>query len=387
MGVVLFILALLIVIMVHEAGHFTAAKLLGFKATKFFVGFGPTLWSVKRGETEYGVKAIPAGGFVKILGMNPYEEVAPEDEARAYGNKPRWQRAIVILAGPATHWPLAFLVLVISVMTLGEFTLNTNVASISGKIEGVESPAAVAGFQEGDRIVAIDGEPAEEWEEVREFIRANPSEEATFTVERDGDTVDLDVTIGQAIVAADGSLVDFAPPDGELDEEGPTGSERIGFLGVSPGQGRERYGFFSAMNRSGGMVVDYTARSFTGLGEFFSSIFTGEFFQEIEDEGRPRGQGIVGAGRSLAEVGEANLWEVFVGEMVGLTIFIGLMNLLPLVPLDGGHLLVILWEKITGKAVDMRKLIPVAAVVLAFFLALSFVFLYYDIVNPVDLGL
>ena len=99
MGIFLFILALLVVIMVHEAGHFTAAKLLGFKATKFFVGFGPTLWSVTRGETEYGVKAIPAGGFVKILGMNPYEEVPPEDEARSYPNKPRWQRAIVIIAG------------------------------------------------------------------------------------------------------------------------------------------------------------------------------------------------------------------------------------------------------------------------------------------------
>src|SRR5687767_3776094 len=92
-GVLLFIVALLIVIMVHEAGHFTAAKRLGFKATKFFVGFGPTLWSRQKGETEYGVKAIPAGGFVKIVGMNPYEEVALEDESRAYSNRPRWQRA------------------------------------------------------------------------------------------------------------------------------------------------------------------------------------------------------------------------------------------------------------------------------------------------------
>lgn len=118
-GVVLFIVAILVVVMIHEAGHFLTAKLFNFKATQFFVGFGPTVWSFKKGETEYGIKALPLGGFVKILGMNPYEEISPEDEHRSYPNKPAWQRAIVLLAGSATHWVVAFVLLVVASMTIG----------------------------------------------------------------------------------------------------------------------------------------------------------------------------------------------------------------------------------------------------------------------------
>ncbi len=103
MFVTLFVISIVVAIMLHEFGHYATAKLFGMKVEKFFLGFGPTLWSFRRGDTEYGVKAIPAGGFVKIVGMNPYEDVAPEDESRSYPNKPRWQRAIMIAAGPATH--------------------------------------------------------------------------------------------------------------------------------------------------------------------------------------------------------------------------------------------------------------------------------------------
>src|SRR5687767_9302601 len=130
-GVVLFILAILVVIMIHEAGHFTVAKLFGFKATKFFVGFGPKVWSIKRGETEYGIAAIPAGGFVKIVGMNPYEEVDPADESRSYPNKPAWQRALLLVAGSATHWVVAFVLLVVTAMAIGFPTGRaTNVIAI-----------------------------------------------------------------------------------------------------------------------------------------------------------------------------------------------------------------------------------------------------------------
>src|ERR671914_2849927 len=119
MNVAIFIAALAVVIMIHESGHFMTAKWFDFKATKFFVGFGPTVWSVTRGETEYGIKALPIGGFVKIIGMNPYEEVAPEDEARAYPNKPAWQRAVVVTAGSAMHFPIAFLLILFTLTTVG----------------------------------------------------------------------------------------------------------------------------------------------------------------------------------------------------------------------------------------------------------------------------
>src|SRR5688572_17018473 len=105
--------------MIHEAGHLLVAKAFNFKAPQYFLGFGPTIWSFKRGETEYGVKALPLGGFVKIVGMNPYEEIAPEDEPRSYPNKPRWQRALVLVAGSATHFVVAFVILVVTTMTIG----------------------------------------------------------------------------------------------------------------------------------------------------------------------------------------------------------------------------------------------------------------------------
>src|SRR5918992_5714439 len=122
--------------MIHEAGHFTVAKAFGFKATKFFVGFGPRIWSVTRGETEYGIAAIPAGGFVKIVGMNPYEEVSPEDVPRSYPNKPRWQRALLLVAGSATHWVVAFVLLAITAMTIGFPTgrATNEVASIETRL-------------------------------------------------------------------------------------------------------------------------------------------------------------------------------------------------------------------------------------------------------------
>lgn len=388
MGIFLFIVALLLVIMIHEAGHFLAAKALGFKAPMFFVGFGPTLWSFKRGETEYGIKAIPAGGFVKIVGMNPYEELAPEDESRAYFNKPRWQRALVILAGPATHWPLAFLVLVISFMTIGVPTgdPSNEVRGVEAEIEGAESPAAAAGLQSGDVIVAIDGEETSDWDDVRAYIRDHPSDQAVFTVERDGETKDLDVTVGQGIVGPDNRLLDYAPPGEEIREA--TGDEQlVGFLGVSPDFARERMGFTTAVSESGGLVVDTTARSWTGLTEFFSGIGNGEFFSAISEGDRPEGTGIVGAGRAANETITTGNADLFVQLMVGLTIFIGMINLVPLVPLDGGHLAVILWETVTRKRVDMRRLIPVAAAVLVFFVLLSLVFLYYDIFQPLELPL
>src|ERR687895_431164 len=147
MGIWYFVVALLVVVMVHEAGHFFVAKLFDFKATKFFVGFGPTLWSTQRGETEYGVKAIPAGGFVKIVGMNPYEEIPAVDQPRAYPNKPRWQRALLLVAGSATHWVIAFVILFVTAMTIGFPT-----EQLANSVAAVQSgtPASEAGIQEGD---------------------------------------------------------------------------------------------------------------------------------------------------------------------------------------------------------------------------------------------
>lgn len=393
-GVVLFIAALLIVIMVHEAGHFTAAKLLGFKATKFFVGFGPTVWSFRKGETEYGIKLIPAGGFVKIVGMNPYEDVAPQDEPRSYPNKPRWQRAIMIAAGPATHWPLAFVILAVTAMTIGFPTGEaTNVVSIvETRIDGEQTPAADAGLLPGDRIVAVDGAAVDTWQETRRAIRAKANERTTFTFIRDGERREVSVTLGTAVFDDDGRLVDYTPPRDQLSHlPTPAGHTETGFLGIQPEERFETMSFGEALVDAGARTGQLTGFLVSQLGAPFATVFNGDLWEALQGEG-PRAPedapvGIVGAGRIAGETVQKGRYAEFIGLMVGLTIFVGLINLLPLPPLDGGHLAVVGYEAITRRRVDIRKLIPIAAAVISFFVLLFFAVLYLDLARPLEVPL
>src|SRR5919198_1352089 len=146
-GIVVFIVAILLVILIHEAAHYGVAKAFKIKVDEFFVGFGPRLWSFRRGETEYGVKAFPLGGYVRIAGMNPYEEISPEDYPRTYGAKPAWQRALVIVAGPATHFMIAFFLFA---AFFGFFTppkvVAPNIGAVQARIARDPSPAKVAGI-------------------------------------------------------------------------------------------------------------------------------------------------------------------------------------------------------------------------------------------------
>lgn len=391
LGVILFIVALLVVIMVHEAGHFIAAKTLGFKATKFFVGFGPTLWSFRKGETEYGVKLFPVGGFVKIVGMNPYEDIAPEDEPRAYANKPRWQRAIMIAAGPATHWPLAFLILAVTAMTVGFPTGEaTNVVSIvETNIDGEETPAAEAGLLPGDEIVGVNGEAVSTWEETRQAIRRNAGQATTFTFLRDGEEREVTTSLGTAVFDEEGRIVDYAPPGTDLDAE--QDQTAVGFLGVQPEERFETMGLGEAVVDSASRTTRLTGFLVTQIGAPFTTVFNGDLWEALSGDG-PRTPeeapvGIVGAGRIAGETVEKGRYTEFIGLMVGLTIFVGLVNLLPLPPLDGGHLAVIGYEVITRRSVDIRRLIPIAAAVISFFVLLFFAVLYLDLARPLQVPL
>ena len=155
-AIVAFFAGLLVVILIHEAGHYLVARLFGFKVEEYFVGFGPRLWSFRRGEIEYGVKALPLGGYVKIAGMNPYEAVAPEDLPRSYGAKPIWQRALVIFAGPGSHLLVAALIFSSLLFFYGDpRTTVPVVGTVEPTLSGVTSPASVAGLRPGDRIVGV----------------------------------------------------------------------------------------------------------------------------------------------------------------------------------------------------------------------------------------
>ncbi|MDQ3985849.1 MAG: site-2 protease family protein [Actinomycetota bacterium] len=382
-GILIFIVAILVVVMVHESGHFLVAKLFGFKAPQFFVGFGPTLWSFRKGETEYGVKAIPAGGFVKIVGMNPYEEVPPQDLPRAYPSKPRWQRALLLVAGSATHWLVAFVILFVTALTIGFPT-----GGPSNEVAVVEqnAPAGRAGLEIGDRIVMIDGVDTDTWAEVRAYILEHPSENATFTVERDGDRLQIEATIGRAIFNERDRPVAIERPGEELRAPGP-GEEVHGFLGVVPDLAYENYGVPAAIGKATSLTWEFTYFSVRGIPQVFEPVFNGELWEALQGEGEREADegpiGVVGAGRIAGQSVESGRYLELIQLIVFFTIFVGILNLLPLPPLDGGHLAVVIFESATGRTVDIRKLIPIAAAVISFFVLLFLVVLYLDIARPV----
>jgi len=390
-GIWLFVLAILVVVMVHESGHFFAAKHFNFKATQFFVGFGPTLFSRVKGETEYGVKALPLGGFVKIVGMNPYEEIPPEEQHRSYPNKPRWQRVIVLVAGSATHWPVAFVTLLIAGMAFGYPTgePSNQISAVEPRAFGQETPAAAAGFQLDDTIVAVDGEEVSRWDEVRAFIRANPGESASFIVERDGQRETIEAELGTGIVTAQTNELVALAPAGEDVGEPDEGERKVGYLGVGPQPEIETYGFGEAVTYSGERVWDMTVRSVVGVPQVFAQVFNGDIFDALGGEGEREAEdspiGIVGASRIVGESANRGEFTNIFEMIAAFTIFVGLMNLLPLPPLDGGHLAVVAWESITKRKVDIRKLIPVSVAVIGFFIVLFVAILYLDLARPVNL--
>lgn len=405
LGIWLFIAAILIVVMVHESGHFFMAKLFNFKATKFFLGFGPTLWSTTKGETEYGVKAIPAGGFVKIVGMNPYEEVPPEDVPRSYPNKPKWQRALVLVAGSATHWVVAFVLLMVATMTIGFPTgeVTNELAVVQSEVFGNPTPAGEIDLQPGESIVAVggvedhqgggvddhshEGGVTEDWNFIRNYIRANGGEQTTFLIENlEGRVRIARVRLGWIVYGHDGVPIDYVRP-GEGPPELETGQTTAGFLGVEPELEYQTEGLVGSIENAGYWTWDVTKASVRGIGEVFSMPFSGELWSALSGEGERELDegpiGLVGASRFAGETIDRGRYLDLVGLIVGFTIFVGLMNLLPLPPLDGGHLAVLAYETVTGRSVDVRKLIPVAAAVISFFALLFIAVLYLDLARPI----
>jgi membrane-associated protease RseP (regulator of RpoE activity) len=392
LGVVLFIAWILLMVMIHESGHFLVAKLFHFKASMFFLGFGPTLWSTTKGETEYGVKALPLGGFVKIVGMNPYEQVEAQDEPRSYPNKPRWQRALVLMAGSATHWILAFVTLLIAAMVLGfpNGQATNQVALVQQTLKGQPTAASDLGLQVGDRIVAIGGRPVVHWTEIRGYIRKHPGQEAQFTVLHDGARQTVPVHLGSAIVKGPERIVSYAPA-GQHIRSPHAGEHLIGYLGVQPKLVYQKYSLFAGAGHAAGLTWDYTKYSVQQVGGLFHTIFSGELWSALSGHGaRGPGQGpvsIYGAGRIAGQTVADHQYLDLIGLLVGLTIFLGIMNLLPLPPLDGGHFAVVVYESITRRTVDLRKLIPVAAAVISFFVVIFIASLYLDIIRPLNLPL
>jgi membrane-associated protease RseP (regulator of RpoE activity) len=392
LGIVLFVVGILISVILHEAGHFLAAKKFGMKATQFFVGFGPTLWSTRRGETEYGVKVLPFGAFVRITGMTTLDEVDPADEPRSMRNKPAWQRAIVLAAGSFLHFALAFVLLLILALGIGLANDNTTTigsvspcvpASLKAFDQGScannrgAAPAQRAGIKPGDKIIAIDGKPVHNWTQLGTAIRAQPAgQPMAVTVQRDGRELTL-----HAVPAT---------------VPGRNGS----YLGIGDAVIFTRSNPIAAVTFAGsafGQVVTGSAEAVAKLPAALPDLFA-------KDRAKtPAGNvsSMVGAadiaGQAVASSGG---WRYAVSDLllilISINIFIGAVNLLPLLPLDGGHLAVLFYERIRawlarlrGKPdpglVDLQKLVPVSVGVFVLLIGLAVLLMAADIFNPVHL--
>jgi membrane-associated protease RseP (regulator of RpoE activity) len=412
LGITLFVLALMLAIFLHEGGHFVTAKLFGMKVERFFLGFGPTLWSFRRGETEYGVKALPLGGFCKIAGMSPYEHdgnfleedrstrrasaeaaagvgvaAPPEGSGRPKGgapvrtapassptpperqfrNKPAWQRAIVLAAGSITHFVVAILLtwVVLVAIGIGTGQATTTIDRTVALADGTPSPAQTGGLRADDEIVAVAGRQVSSFEELRAALADKGGQRITIDFVRDGERRST------TVVAAE--------------------QNGRGFLGFQPGEETRRVGVLAAVPESVELFWDTSVATVKGLGGFVSGLADrmnapepaptgGGGGGEVRDGGPI---GIVGITRLAGQAVANNQWAIFVAILIQLNIVVGVFNLLPLPPMDGGYLAFVAWQVVTRREVDLRKVVPVAALIVGLLVMLTVGLVWLDITNPV----
>lgn len=384
LGITLFVLALMLAIFLHEGGHFATAKFFGMKVERFFLGFGPTIWSFRKGETEYGIKAFPLGGFCKIAGMSPYENdgnfleedrsadkpaATPTPPERQFRNKPAWQRAIVLAAGSFTHFIVAILLIWMVLVTIGVGTgqATTTIDRTVPLNAGTPSPAQTGGLEAGDEIVAVAGTPVESFEQLRAVLQDKGGQSITIEYVRDGQRRTATVT--------------------------PVEQDGRGFLGFQPGEETRRTGVLAALPESIQLFWDTTVATVKGLGGFVTGLAdrisapepvpagAGGGGGEVSDGGGPIG--IVGITRLAGQAVANNQWAIFIAILIQLNIVVGVFNLLPLPPMDGGYLAFVLWQVVTRREVDLRKVVPVAALIVGLLVMLTVGLVWLDITNPV----
>ena len=440
LGVVLFVVAILASIGLHELGHMVPAKAFGGKVTQYFIGFGPTIWSRQRGETEYGAKAIPLGGYVKIVGMLPpdhehadqveydadgnrvmivrksntgmfgqlvsdaraaeWETITAADEDRLFYRMAWWKKVVVMAGGPTVNLMIAFVIfagLFATVGNPGDSVAETEVDVVSACIvpaaeEGRActatdpvSPAAEAGLRSGDRFLSFNGTPVESWEQMQGLIRGNADGRATIVVDRDGQTLTLHTN----------TLVEPRPTD----PDDPQKLTPVGFLGVAPVVTYVHGGVLYTVEQMGGLAK----QSAVALATLPVKVWgVGQAIVGVKDRAVDSPVSIVGGGRIAGETASADGFPLrdkmigLLGLVAGFNFFIGLFNFIPLLPLDGGHIAGALWEaarrgiaRLRGRPdpgyVDVARLLPVAYVVASFLLVMGVVLIVGDLVVPVSI--
>jgi regulator of sigma E protease len=343
---------LCLLIVLHEAGHFVAAKATGMRVEKFFLFFGPKILSVKRGETEYGVAAIPLGGYVKITGMNPEEEFPPEVAHRAYYRQPVWKRIVVIGAGPAVNIALGFAILVVVVLTSWT-TATQTVQEVAPR-----TPAAGA-LLAGDKIVAVDGHsfPGLSSNARVDRFRKEIDRHKCAGTQRDGCIAAAPVSL---TVRRSGHLIDILV---KPEYSASAGRSLVGFaFGSVPAN----IGLAAAIGHSANLAWFVASES----SKRFARIFDSKERKEIH--------GIVGisdVGHQTVGLGAAAAFTF----LAVISLSLGLINLFPFLPLDGGHIFFSLVEKFRGAPVPLRTMERASALGIVLVAVLFFIGLTNDI--------
>ena len=356
------IVGLILMVMLHEAGHYLAARRAGMKTTEFFLGFGPRLWSFKRGETEYGVKALPAGGYVRIIGMSNLEETDPADEPRTFRRGTTTNRLIVILAGVTVNILLAWLLFTVAIAGQGKLYEGPS-TTVARVVAG--SAAADAGLREGDRFVAVDGARVDSWNDLKDAIESRGGSETTFTVVRDGRHLEVDAAPEQR--------------DGQ------------GFLGIAPASAERNVSFVAAPVEGVRAIGTTTAAFGKGIAHLVSPAGVKQYSENFTDPAKEGSRRDLERPRSLVGITDlgsqyiaGNIWQLFF-LLASVSLVLAIVNLVPLLPFDGGHAAVVIYESVASRVkgrtvrVDFRKLMPVTAVVLAVFLMLGLSAMALDI--------
>ncbi|HEX6657221.1 MAG TPA: site-2 protease family protein [Ilumatobacter sp.] len=364
-----FVVGVLIAIFLHELGHYMTARWTGMKATQFFIGFGPRLWSFRKGETEYGVRALPLGAFVRIIGMNNMDEVPPEDEPRTYRSKSYPRRMLVISAGSLMHMLIAIVLLFTVYAIDGEIT-PTDGVEVRQVL--VASPAAAAGLRADDVVVAIGGEELQEPDDLGTIVQASrPGDTLAFAVVRDGARIIVPVVI-----------------DANDDQSSPLFGKP--YVGVSSSQAFETIDH-SVPAAAANAVLDIFPTSWEmtkGVVKVLNPVNIVTHLAGTNEDLETRPTTLVGVTSVSDDVGDS---EGFVGILyllAVLNVFVGVFNMFPLLPLDGGHAAIATYERLRERNgqryhADVSKMMPFAMAVITMLMFLFVAGLYLDITQPV----
>ncbi len=433
LGIVIMVVGLALSIGLHEIGHLVPAKKFGVKVGQYMIGFGPTLWSRKYGETEYGVKAIPLGGYISMAGMYPpaktggaarnantgfiqtlmqdartqsADTIAVGEESRAFYNLPTWKRIIIMLGGPTMNLIIGIVLYAVLLCGFGIPQTTTTIASVSQCVIPVTStktecsstdplsPAAAAGIKPGDTIVSIAGTAVTNWNDETALIRAHAGESIEIVVSRGGSLVHLTATPIQNTTYV---LDDLGRQT--KDAAGNPVTRTAGFIGIGPTTAVTQLPLTAVLPAVGNNVVA-VANVFLHLPQRLADVATAAFGAGERDPNGPIG--VVGIGRLAGEITATNQLSIsdrassLVGILASLNIGLFVFNLVPLLPLDGGHVAGALWESVRRRVaklfgrpdpgpIDIVKLLPLTFAVVALFGAMSLLLLYADIVKPITL--